>query len=62
VVIGNQAGIPTVPMINANPLPAGIPSPETSSLDVPASTMLPETQGVLPVALPGDGLEPSINQ
>ncbi|MEY2612462.1 MAG: hypothetical protein RL069_1274, partial [Planctomycetota bacterium] len=61
VVIGNQAGIPTVPMINANPLPAGIQSPETTSLDLPASTVLPETQGVLPVALPGDGLETSID-
>jgi len=61
VVIGNQAGIPTVPTINANPLPAGIQSPETTSLDLPASTVLPETQGVLPVALPGDGLETSID-
>jgi hypothetical protein len=62
VVIGNQAGIPTVPMINANQLPAGIQSPETTSLDLPVSTVLPETQGVLPVALPGDGLETSIDQ
>jgi hypothetical protein len=62
VVIGNQAGIPTVPMINANPLPADVLSPETTSLDLPVSTMLPEPQGVLPIALPGDGLETSINQ
>jgi hypothetical protein len=61
VVIGNQAGIPTVPMINANQLPADLRLPETTSLDVPASTVLPETQGVLPVTLPGDGLETSID-
>jgi hypothetical protein len=62
VVIGNQAGIPTVPAINVNQLPADVRSPEATTLDLPTSAMLPETQGVLPVALPGNGLETSLDQ